>query len=85
MPGPATPVPAAGPAALGPKATLRIVNEYPVAISMMVNGSSHRVEPNPSKSVEVPAGSYTYELLHSGSQATTAAIKENDSVTLRIK
>ncbi len=84
MPGPATP-PATAPAILGPKATIRIVNEYPVPISMMVNGSSHRIEPNASKSVEVQAGSYTYELLHAGSQATTAAIKENDSVTLRIK
>ncbi len=82
MPGPAAP---ASPAIVGPKATVRIVSEYPVPISMMVNGSSHRIEPNASKSVEVQAGSYTYELLHSGSQATTAAIKENDSVTLRIK
>jgi len=84
MPGPAATTPP-GPAILGPKATVRIVNEYPVPISMMVNGSSHRVEPSASKYVDVPAGSYTYELLHSGSQATTATIKENDSVTLRIK
>ncbi len=80
MPGPST-----GSAIVGAKATVRIVNEYPVPISMMVNGSSHRVEPSASKSVDVPAGAYTYELLHAGSQATTATIKENDSVTLRIK
>ncbi len=81
MPGPV----AGGPALFVSKATVRIVNEYPVPISMMVNGTSHRVEPSSSKSVEIPAGSYSYELLHAGSQATTATIKENDSVTLRIK
>ena len=74
-----------GPALFVSKATVRIVNEYPVPISMMVNGTSHRVEPSSSKSVEIPSGTYSYELLHAGSQATTATIKENDSVTLRIK
>lgn len=69
----------------GPKATIRIVNEYPVSISMIVNGASVRVEPSQSKSVEIPAGSYSYELLHAGSQPTTATIKESDSITLRIK
>ena len=81
MPGPVT----GGPALFVSKATVRIVNEYPVPISMMVNGTSHRVEPSSSKSVEIPSGTYSYELLHAGSQATTATIKENDSVTLRIK
>ena len=79
------PGPSAGAAIVGAKATVRIVNEYAVPISMMVNGNSHRVEPSASKSVDVPAGAYTYELLHAGSQATTATIKENDSVTLRIR
>ena len=69
----------------GPKATIRIVNEYPVSISMIVNGASVRVEPSQSKSVEIPAGSYSYELLHAGSQTTTATIKASDSITLRIK
>jgi hypothetical protein len=81
MPGPV----AVGPALFVSKATVRIVNEYPVPISMMVNGTSHRVEPSSSKTVEIPSGTYSYELLNAGSQATTATIKENDSVTLRIK
>ena len=81
MPGPV----AGGPALFVSKATVRIVNEYPVPISMMINGTSHRVEPSSSKTVEIPSGTYSYELLNAGSQATTATIKENDSVTLRIK
>ncbi|MGL6074493.1 MAG: hypothetical protein ACRC8S_10065 [Fimbriiglobus sp.] len=68
-----------------PKSTIRIVNEYPVPISMIVNGVSHRLESNQSKTVEIPAGAYTYELLNAGSQATNATIKEGDSITLRVK
>jgi len=84
MPGPAAAAPA-GPAIVGAKATVRIVNEYPVPISMILNGNSYRVEPNSTKSVEIPAGSYTYELLHAGSQAIPATIKDNDSITLRVR
>jgi hypothetical protein len=68
-----------------PKSSIRIINEYPVPISMIINGTSHRIEPSQTKVVEITAGNYTYELLHAGSQPTSATIKESDSVTLRIK
>lgn len=72
-------------AMIGPRSTVRIVNEYPVQISMIVNGKSHRLEPNETKLVEITAGSYTYELLHAGAQATNGVIKDGDTITLRIK
>ena len=72
-------------AMIGPKSTVRIVNEYPVQISMIVNGKSHRLEPNETKLVEITAGSYTYELLHAGAQATNGVIKDGETITLRIR
>ena len=72
-------------AMIAPKSTVRIVNEYPVQISMIVNGKSHRLEPNETKLVEITAGSYTYELLHAGAQATNGVIKDGETITLRIK
>jgi len=73
------------PTIVGAKSTVRIINEYAVAIAMKINGTSYRVEPNNERSVEIPAGSYSYELLQAGSDATTATIRENELVKLRIK
>jgi hypothetical protein len=67
------------------KGTVRIVNEYPVQISIVVNGTSYRVEPTKSVDVEVPAGDFTYQLLQSGGGVTKSVIKEKETVTLRIK
>jgi hypothetical protein len=67
------------------KGTVRVVNEYPVQISIVVNGTSWRVAPSKSVDVEVPAGEFTYQLLESGASATRSVIKEKETVTLRIK
>ncbi|HVL14227.1 MAG TPA: hypothetical protein VM529_16775 [Gemmata sp.] len=67
------------------KGTVRIVNEYPVRISIVVNGTSHRVEPSKSLDVDVPAGEFSYQLLESGAASTKSTIKEKETVTLRIK
>jgi hypothetical protein len=67
------------------KGTVRIVNEYPVRISIVVNGTSYRVEPTKSLDVEVPAGEFSYQLLESGAASTKSQIKEKETVTLRIK
>ena len=50
----------------------------------LVNGRSHRLAPGEARTVEVPPGSYTYELLHAGAQPKTAAIKDGETVTLRV-
>ena len=82
----AAPKPMPGPkVAVTGKASVRIVNEFPVPISLKVNGESHRLEPNASELVEVPAGDYTYELLNTGTPVVTRTLKESQSETLRIK
>lgn len=76
------------PSAVDPKAnmgTVRVVNEYPVRISIVVNGTSYRIDPSKSQDIEVPAGEFTYQLLESGAAATRSTIKEKETVTLRIK
>ncbi len=72
----------------GPTSThgyVRIVNSYPVDVSIMLNGKSYRMTPDEVRTVEVPVGSYTYELLGSGSPATTSTVRNNETVTLRIR
>jgi hypothetical protein len=72
------------PATLG-RSFVRIVNDYPTEVSMLVNGRSQRLLPSQTLTVEVPAGSYTYELLHAGARPTTSAIKDGETVTLRVR
>lgn len=68
-----------------PKGVVRVVNEYPVEISMVINDKSHRIAPNTKLDVEVPAGDFSYQLLQSGAPATRSVIKDKETVTLRIK
>jgi hypothetical protein len=69
------------------KGTVRVVNEYPVVVSIVVNDKSYRVDPGTTLNVEVPAGEFTYQLLASGIGATPtrSAIKDKEVVTLRVK
>ncbi len=67
------------------KAVVRVVNEYPAQVSIVVNGTSYRVAPSRTVDVEVPAGEFTYQLLESGGAITRSTIKEKEIVTLRIK
>lgn len=75
-----------GPAIVG-KGTIRVVNEYPVAVSIVINEKSYRVEPNTTLTVDVPVGEFSYQLLQSGVGATPirSAIKDKEVVTLRVK
>lgn len=68
-----------------PKGIVRVVNEYPVEISMVINDKSHRIAPSTKIDVEVPAGDFSYQLLQSGAPATRSVIKDKETVTLRIK
>ncbi|MBY0459925.1 MAG: hypothetical protein K2V38_21625, partial [Gemmataceae bacterium] len=68
-----------------PKGVVKVVNEYPVEISMLINDRTYRVAPNTKIEVEVPAGEFTYQLLQSGQPATRSVIKDKEPVTLRIK
>jgi len=91
IPGVPNPMPGAAgipslPAVTG-TGTVRVVNEYPVEITMVVNGRSYRVSPNATQDISLPAGDFSYQLL-SGSTAlapTRSTIRDREVVTLRIK
>jgi hypothetical protein len=70
---------------LAGRGTVRVVNEYPVMVSIRVNGVSHRLDPNEKKDIVVPAGEFRYELLTAGAGETRSVIREKETVTLRIK
>lgn len=80
-----SPMPGPGSDLKAGKATVRVVNEYPVQVSIVVNGTSYRVAPSKSVDIEVPAGEFTYQLLESGAGLTRSSIREKETVTLRIK
>lgn len=67
------------------KATVRIVNEYPVQISMVINGTSYPVPPSKVVDVPVASGEFTYQLIQAGVAPTVSKIKDKEIVTLRIK
>jgi hypothetical protein len=82
------PQPMAGPSSpgAGPKGFVRLVNEYSVEVSLLLNGRAHRLTPGETRTVEVPSGDYTYELLQAStpSQPVTSKIKDGETITLRI-
>ena len=88
IPGIPTPMPVATPApAAAAQGTVRVVNEYPIEITMVVNGRSYRVAPNATQDIPIAVGEFSYQLL-SGSTAlapTRSTIREREVVTLRIK
>jgi hypothetical protein len=68
-----------------PTGVVKIINEYPVEITIVVNGASYRVGPSQVKDIEVPAGDFTYQLLTAGAPSTKSAIQKGETVRLRIK
>lgn len=86
MPGVANPLPGAAPAAAA-QGTVRVVNEYPVEITMVVNGRTYRVNPSASQDIPVTAGEFSYQLLSASAAAapTRSTIRAGETVTLRIK
>jgi hypothetical protein len=68
-----------------PRGIVKVVNEYPIEISMVINEKSYRVAPSTKVEVEVPAGEFSYQLLQAGVAATRSVIKDKETVTLRIK
>ena len=72
-------------AVVGPKGVVTLVNEYAVPVTMVLNGTGHRLNPGETKPVEVKAGAYTFELLDAGAGKETKTIADGDAVTLRVK
>jgi hypothetical protein len=77
--------PSVGAPPVARKGIVRIVNEYPVEISMVVNAKSYQIAPGTKLDVDVPAGEFSYQLLQSGAGVTKSIIKDKETVTLRIK
>jgi len=64
---------------------VKVVNEFATKISIVVNDKSYPLDPSQTKEIEVPTGSFSYLLVADGSTKTTSAIKEGETVTLRIR
>lgn len=80
-----TPVGGGGTITAG-RGMVKLVNEYNVKVSMMVNGISYPLGVNEVKTVEVPEGKLKYELVEfPNAVAKETTIKEGETVTLRIK
>jgi hypothetical protein len=67
------------------KSRVRLVNEYPIKISIVVNGTSYPLDAKQSKDLEVPSGSFNYQLIAEGTDKVSSNIKEGETVTLRIR
>jgi hypothetical protein len=80
---PPSPLPVPDP--MAGKGTVRVVNDYPVEISIVVNEKSYRIAASTKLDVPVPAGDFSYQLLQNGASAVKSTIKEKETVTLRIK
>lgn len=61
---------------------VKIVNDYEIEISIVVNGKPFRIEPKETKNIDVPVGSLKYQLLGSNSPETTRTVKDKEIVTL---
>ena len=64
---------------------VKVVNEFGTKISIMVNDKSYPIDPSQTKEIEVAMGSFSYLLLADGTTKTTSAIKNGETVTLRIR
>lgn len=81
-----TPVGGSGSGISPGRGLVKLVNEYNVKVSMMVNGVSYPLGVNEVKSIEVPEGKLKYELVEfPNASAKETTIKEGETVTLRIK
>ena len=82
-PSPVVPAAPVLPAPAG-RGTVRVVNEYPVSVSITVNGTSYRVAPQKSLDVDVAAGRFTYQL-ESSAAPTESTVNDKETVRLRIR
>lgn len=68
------------------KGTVRVDNQYPVEVTVRVNGTNYRVPGNTKLDVTVAAGEFTYELLSAADPVVQrATVDEKKTATLRVK
>jgi hypothetical protein len=68
-----------------PKGTVRLVNDYAVDVSIVLNGVSYVLPPGQRRDVAVAPGDFGYALPQSGGMETRSKIKDGETVTLRIR
>jgi hypothetical protein len=75
------------PAAPTGKGTVRIENDYPVEVTIVVNNLSYRVAANTRLDIPVAAGEFTYQLLNAGMglAPVKSPIGDKELVKLRVK
>jgi hypothetical protein len=66
------------------KGLVRLVNDYPIEVTMVLNGTTYRLPPRQTMDVHVPAGEFSYQLLEAGGTVVRKPIREQEVVTLRI-
>jgi hypothetical protein len=84
---PVGPAPGAVTPGLTGRGTVRIINDYPIEVTILVNEKTYRVAPNTALDVPVSVGDFTYQLISSGTflAPVKGPIGEKEVVRLRIK
>ena len=64
---------------------VKLINGYPERVTMIVNGTPHRLEAGETKDVNVPSGKFEYALPLAGGEIKSSTVKDSEIVTLKIK
>lgn len=64
--------------------TVKLVNMYAVDVDILVNGKGYRLAPSESKTLAIPPGTFTYQLLSGGGDEKKRTIKESEEVLLKV-
>ena len=64
---------------------VKLINGYGERVSMVLNGTTYRLEPGETKDIHVPAGAFDYALPLAGGEVRKSQVKDSEIVTLRIK
>ena len=70
---------------LKPTAIVKLINGYGDRVTMIVNGTPHRLEIGETKDVNVPSGKFEYALPLAGGEIKSSTVKDSEIVTLKIK
>jgi hypothetical protein len=66
------------------KGLIRLVNDFPSEVTMVLNGITYRIPPRQTVDISVPAGEFSYQLLDAGGTVVRKPIREQELVVLRI-
>lgn len=64
--------------------TVKLVNMYPTDVDILVNGKGYRLAPSESKSIALPPGTFTYQLLTGGGEEKKRTIQASEEVLLKV-